>query len=64
MTEYLRPLWLGGGISRDALTLIESELRMLADTIGGAPGMEIRNVANAAHAELTKAPAPEVCDLV
>lgn len=69
MTDYLRLLWLGGGISREALKAVqqavEHELDM--DEVWGRYSPQVRtelmNVANAAYAELTKMPKP-VCDLI
>ena len=54
----MRPLWLGGSITVDALTLIMKALDKLADEQTDAHlTTEIRDVANAAWAELSKADA-------
>ena len=65
MTDYARPLWLGGGISYEALAIIEAALRERAESMDGTSSLrtEVMNVANAAHAEITKRPQP-MCDLV
>lgn len=67
MTEYARPLWLGGGISYEALEVIEETLRGKACTIDPAnpAKMELMNVANACRAEIQRKPTQRpVCDLI
>lgn len=56
LDKMCRPLWIGGGISRDALTVVAGALHHLATQHTGAVGWEITNLANAASAELTKTP--------
>ena len=63
MTEYVRGLWLGGGISREALEAIEFALRVEAPKYEHPVRTELLNVANAAHADLTKMSKP-MSDLV
>lgn len=52
-----RPLWIGGGITRRALTLVFEALDELADKHSGTIHTELKDLANAAWAELTKSPA-------
>ncbi len=65
MTDYARVLWLGGGISYEALEIVEMVLRTELAEQKHSPvlTMELTNVANAAAAELTKRPTPS-CDLI
>lgn len=64
MTDYARVLWLGGGISYEALDLIATVVQAEADEHEQTPlKTELMNVANAARAEITKRP-PQRCDLI
>lgn len=65
MTEYAKPLWLGGGISYEALEHVEQALLAKAKTLDSTTSVwtEIMNTANAARSELLKRP-PVMCDLV
>lgn len=65
MTDYARVLWLGGGISYEALEAVEIAVISAAQENTHKPAlrMELMNVANAARAEITKRPPPR-CDLI
>lgn len=64
MTDYLRLLWIGGGISREALECIEAALMLYTDDMEqGRLKTELLNVANGARAELQRMPEPEI-DLI
>lgn len=67
MTEYARPLWLGGGISYEALERIEMVLTTEIEE--NQPPEPLRtdlwNVANACRAEIQRRPTQQpVCDLI
>lgn len=74
MTEYVPVLWLGGGISREALEEVISAIQYHMELKCQGPdrpawhippsvATELNNLVNAAHAELTKLPKP-MSDLV
>jgi hypothetical protein len=63
MTEYARPLWLGGGISYEALETIERVILIESDRHAGNLKTELMNTANACRAEIQRRPRPE-CDLI
>ncbi len=66
MTEYARPLWLGGGISYDALEIVERVLRNEAEqneSYTPTVNTELVNLANSVRAEILRRPRPE-CDLI
>jgi hypothetical protein len=63
MTEYARPLWLGGGISYDALETIEQAVLIESTKHTGNLKTELMNVANACRAEIQRRPQP-ACDLI
>lgn len=64
MSEYLRPLWLGGGVRRDVLEIVEQAVREKAEVYVGPIRHGLMDVANAAHAELTRAEPKPMSDLV
>lgn len=64
MTEYARVLWLGGGISYEALEAVERACRVEACRHTGPVQTELLNVANAARAEITKRTPVDACDLI
>jgi hypothetical protein len=65
MTEYARPLWLGGGISYEALEIVEMILLTeIAENAHPANlKTELHNLANAARAEIQRRSQPK-CDLI
>lgn len=66
MTEYARPLWLGGGISYEALEMVEQAVLYAAGN-QREPNLrtELMNVANACRAEIQRKPVQRpVCDLI
>lgn len=64
MTEYARPLWLGGGISYEALEMVEQAVLYAAGNQKSEQlKMELNNVANACRAEIQRRPQPQ-CDLI
>jgi hypothetical protein len=67
MTEYARPLWLGGGISYEALERLEEVIlrESTQPDVVKNPHLrtELMNVANAARAEIQRRPQPK-CDLI
>lgn len=65
MTDYARVLWLGGGVSYEALEIVEMVLRteLAEHEHSDKLKTELSNIANAAAAELSKRP-PQRCDLI
>lgn len=65
MTDYASVLWLGGGVSYEALEIVEMVLRteLAEHNHHSKLKTELSNIANAAAAELTKRPKPR-CDLI
>ncbi len=64
MSDYLRLLWLGGGVRVDTLEVVEATIRQRAENETEGPlKTDLMNLANAAHAELTRVPKPS-CDLI
>lgn len=61
---YAPVLWLGGGVRYETLEVVEAAVRERAQAeTDPAVQIELFNLANAAHAELTKRP-KKVCDLI